>query len=683
VIDFLLMTAGTCLAAYSGSLALSQPNIGFFAVIAIALGATSSYAIRKLLLAKPLIRIDGVLYAAAIVSAFLFARDLSRLMPDGGYPSDVMAAGWITWMLILGSFFTWQDSTLLFQAIPAIAFFGLSGIYDTFKAVTFAFFGFVLCLATLFARAHRRSMLVQAAESGYFTRGLAPGTPIPSVETTPGLAQRMEDGPWKWIAGPQWALGSALLIVILSLLGAPVVQSSVSGVSGFVHLPTPASIAEKNPVPKTPSVSTGGDSGKTATVGQGPNKLSNERLFEISMDRVRYLQEISLDDFRNKTWAKSARASAPDYEAYQKPAIDTISSPQVVDFEIRLAKPINLLALPGPASAMNIGPGISMQPDGTITLSAPHADQIISGKSVVSRPGTPTMALRTVPPIYYADIVLPHLGEQTAALLASLKAGAKDDYEVAERIRSTIADRITYNINASQVPSNVDPVEYSLFTHQEAYCDIYATCMTLMARAAGIPARYCVGYLPEASNQDTPGHFVVLGSDYHAWSELYFKDFGWVVFDATEGAKSVPGNGRGSSNIGRSWLDLPWVGQATDVLIGVCGIVGLYFVYILIRGRQSKRVPISPTDSVYVAFSRVLYKTSGRRRFYGETADEYMTAIAPTLGPTIGLANSINKRLVRLMYGGDPASPEDLLSLRADVKRFKVEARMIKKVQNR
>src|SRR5471030_1778248 len=110
-------------------------------------------------------------YSAAIIAAIFESNELRLIMPEGGFPREMVAAGWLSWMLILGSFATWQDSTLLFQAIPALALFGLIGCYDTFRGVTLAFFAFLICLATLFARAHGREMLRKASESGYFTRG--------------------------------------------------------------------------------------------------------------------------------------------------------------------------------------------------------------------------------------------------------------------------------------------------------------------------------------------------------------------------------------------------------------------------------------------------------------------------------------------------------------------------------
>ena len=126
-------------------------------------------------------------------------------------------------------------------------------------------------------------------------------------------------------------------------------------------------------------------------------------------------------------------------------------------------------------------------------------------------------------------------------ILEAVRAGARGyllKNNDPERIRDAIANRIVYNLEAQAAPPDTDPVDYVLFEQKEAYCDIYASAMVLLARSAGIPARYAVGYLPDETERDDNGIYVVLESDLHAWAELFFKDYGWVVFDATSGSRS-------------------------------------------------------------------------------------------------------------------------------------------------
>lgn len=91
-----------------------------------------------------------------------------------------------------------------------------------------------------------------------------------------------------------------------------------------------------------------------------------------------------------------------------------------------------------------------------------------------------------------------------------------------------------YSLDIEDPPRYRDIVDYFLFELQTGYCDYYASSMAIMARAAGIPARLATGYL--ASNYDPERDaFVVTGDQAHSWAELYFTDYGWVVFEATAG----------------------------------------------------------------------------------------------------------------------------------------------------
>ena len=56
--------------------------------------------------------------------------------------------------------------------------------------------------------------------------------------------------------------------------------------------------------------------------------------------------------------------------------------------------------------------------------------------------------------------------------------------------------------------------------------------MTILLRAAGVPARYVTGFLPGEYN-DLGGDYIIRQSDAHAWVEVYFPGYGWITFDPT------------------------------------------------------------------------------------------------------------------------------------------------------
>ncbi|MFO1459531.1 MAG: transglutaminase domain-containing protein [Verrucomicrobiota bacterium] len=63
------------------------------------------------------------------------------------------------------------------------------------------------------------------------------------------------------------------------------------------------------------------------------------------------------------------------------------------------------------------------------------------------------------------------------------------------------------------------------------HCEFFATATVLLVRAAGVPARYVVGYSPEPRRD---GEWVARGRDAHAWC-IAFVDGRWREVDTTPG----------------------------------------------------------------------------------------------------------------------------------------------------
>lgn len=92
----------------------------------------------------------------------------------------------------------------------------------------------------------------------------------------------------------------------------------------------------------------------------------------------------------------------------------------------------------------------------------------------------------------------------------------------------------TYTRTPEPLPGSVhDATSFldAFLTSQQGYCSHYATAMTLLARAEGLPARYVYGFYAPLTDGGTP---VTAGMS-HAWCEVYFDNIGWITFDATPG----------------------------------------------------------------------------------------------------------------------------------------------------
>lgn len=100
-------------------------------------------------------------------------------------------------------------------------------------------------------------------------------------------------------------------------------------------------------------------------------------------------------------------------------------------------------------------------------------------------------------------------------------------------IQTELATTYTYSLTVSNPASNADFVSNFIET-KEGYCTYFASAMTILSRINGIPARYVEGF----SYSSSDGNDLVLGTDAHAWCEVYIDGIGWIPIDATAAARS-------------------------------------------------------------------------------------------------------------------------------------------------
>ncbi len=115
-------------------------------------------------------------------------------------------------------------------------------------------------------------------------------------------------------------------------------------------------------------------------------------------------------------------------------------------------------------------------------------------------------------------------------MAAQTTAGISSPYDKAIALERFLASNFAYNLEVPQQSPNHDFVSSFLIESKEGYCTYFASAMTVMCRMAGLPARYVEGYV---AYPDGEGLAVVTGKEGHAWTEIYFRGFGWVTFDAT------------------------------------------------------------------------------------------------------------------------------------------------------
>ena len=113
---------------------------------------------------------------------------------------------------------------------------------------------------------------------------------------------------------------------------------------------------------------------------------------------------------------------------------------------------------------------------------------------------------------------------------------------VLEDIRDSIHEISTYTLSPGKTPSTRDFVNYFLLENHKGYCPHYASAGVILARMAGIPARYATGYVVVGSdiesgktNSDGSVTINVKDSRSHAWAEVYIDGAGWIPYEFTDG----------------------------------------------------------------------------------------------------------------------------------------------------
>lgn len=88
---------------------------------------------------------------------------------------------------------------------------------------------------------------------------------------------------------------------------------------------------------------------------------------------------------------------------------------------------------------------------------------------------------------------------------------------------------LRYTLNPPTLAGNV--VDGFLFDSRQGFCEHFSSAFTVLARAAGLPARVVVGF--QGGEFNTQGRFwQIRSSDAHAWSEVWV-DGSWRRVDAT------------------------------------------------------------------------------------------------------------------------------------------------------
>lgn len=138
-----------------------------------------------------------------------------------------------------------------------------------------------------------------------------------------------------------------------------------------------------------------------------------------------------------------------------------------------------------------------------------------------------------LPEEYAIHLELPDtVTQRTVDLARRLTEDQPNMYAKAQSIEEYLRE-FEYDLGVEAPPPEVvDVADYFLFDLQRGYCDYYATSFVVLARAAGIPARFATGFAPGSWNPDE-GLWTITEAQAHSWPEILFPEYGWIPFEPT------------------------------------------------------------------------------------------------------------------------------------------------------
>jgi transglutaminase-like putative cysteine protease len=684
-IDYLLSAVSSGLAAYTVGQGIKIPMAIYLFCGLIALGTLVSVVLNALIPTR-LNWIGSVLYFVIGIASIAAMEPLNSVFPDEGFPRLLLLAGGLSWMMSFGSFFLWNEATLTFQAVPAIALFGLVGAWDTFSGAPFAFFGFLICFAALFSRANSRTMMRQAEDAGFgqYTAdaNIVSGGTKKRERDRGRLLAALKSGPWRFMAGPEWALGSALVIVLFSLAGAPVIQMGLGGVAGGVRF-NPTTI--RGPI--TAAMESFQATGGVTSIGAGPRaNLRREPVFRVKNGELDYYRLTTYEGFRGRGWQESSPylnqesfrndSASPESLLSLSTFVDEGLRDRVayeVNFVQSLPKApvMGVIPLAGP-NGLRYSDGMIFRPDGTVDWRQ-NADRAEFISYVLKGRVTPERAGRNLPEVFSAAdfVVAPRVRQ----FFRDAVAAGKTDYEKARLLKIAIGRRIRYNLEAAAVPAGKEPIEYVLFESREGYCDLFASSMVIGARAIGLPARYVTGFFPANNQRDqNTGDLVLTEAEAHAWAEIYFEGYGWIPFDPTEDSEN--NTERGDPTYSEPFFERTWVRTSLVTLGLVIMVLGGWFAV-----KYLKRLPATLDPSraeaagAFREFYRAMERATGRPKRPSQTPEEYLEMIQPHLGDHSREVRELSDRLSYGMFGRTPLEAAEVQSLRRQIQDLRSRLR--------
>jgi transglutaminase-like putative cysteine protease len=277
----------------------------------------------------------------------------------------------------------------------------------------------------------------------------------------------------------------------------------------------------------------------TAIGDIGTIKLSNRVLFRVKPDTRHQLsllfREASYDTYKRSTWYAACSEFTdiqPEEDGTAWKILPTSTPSQEgnvkhVTVSSYLTKGEGILKLPTGTFQ------IEKLPVGIMTVNQFGVLKVEEGPGLISYQALFDAHGSADSPPTDRDLVIPPDEIPVITKLAEeLDLQSKSPDDILQTIAAFFQEHFSYSLELpSQVKDTITPLANFLFNARMGHCEYFATATVLLLRAAGIPARYAVGY--SLDDLDKEGRWtLVRGKDAHAWTLVYLNGT-WHDFDTT------------------------------------------------------------------------------------------------------------------------------------------------------
>lgn len=402
--------------------------------------------------------------------------------------------------------------------------------------------------------------------------------------------------------------------------------------------------------------------------------LSPDLLLEQNLPK-HYWRQITYDTYTGSGWENSSQAQSVNYNAQEVWSQSTFTHTLLTQtYTIVLGSPILAFAVNQP-STVNASYRVTVRANADLE----SLGVITSTYTVVSWvPDANSKQLQAAEgdyPDWVAQRYLPlpkipqRIREKAEQVVR--EAGAVTRYDKAKAIEQYLRGFV-YDLLIQPPPLGTDVTDYFLFTAQRGYCDYSATAMVVMLRAVGVASRYASGYHMGHYDRQLRA-YVVTEAAAHAWTEVYFPEYGWIEFEPTPTQMTFSRSANDPTQTNSSTSQAPStkpVLRISPLWYGTIGLVIVLALVIIWPPRYFKRRALSAQRQVLSIYEELVAGSAwlGIAPSGGQTPAEFLSLLAVEMERRLGIAgdflrdiNVISRTYLKARYSNQPLEAADVI----------------------